>query len=188
MSEAKDCSGCNVRLPVAVFGITSRGRTHSRCRKCRIAYGAEYRAANRGKIRQWVVDNVERVQQYRRERYRKEKDADPVAFNARRRDIWSKQYEREPEKFIAKAHRALARRAGAPGRGVTAAEWKDTLDAALGLCAYCAKPKRLTMDHIEPMSRGGAHEPENIVAACNECNASKCDRPLVLWLAQRASP
>jgi 5-methylcytosine-specific restriction endonuclease McrA len=41
-------------------------------------------------------------------------------------------------------------------------------------CAYCgAKPKRLEIDHITPLSRGGAHSLANIVAACRTCNARK---------------
>jgi hypothetical protein len=37
------------------------------------------------------------------------------------------------------------------------------------------------MDHLWPLSRGGAHEPGNVVPACHSCNASKRDRLLWEW-------
>jgi 5-methylcytosine-specific restriction endonuclease McrA len=41
-------------------------------------------------------------------------------------------------------------------------------------CQYCQQsPKELTLDHILPRSRGGAHEWENIVSACIPCNHRK---------------
>lgn len=46
------------------------------------------------------------------------------------------------------------------------------------LCAYCGRridlPKR-TIDHVIPLSRGGAHHPDNLVMACGPCNSSKRD-------------
>lgn len=41
-------------------------------------------------------------------------------------------------------------------------------------CMYCGlKPKRLTIDHIIPVSRGGKTNFENCVAACQLCNNKK---------------
>lgn len=53
-----------------------------------------------------------------------------------------------------------------------------------GLCAYCVKPvllepgrfnrhQQATLDHVIPLSRGGLHHWENVVAACVRCNAEK---------------
>jgi len=36
-------------------------------------------------------------------------------------------------------------------------------------------PESETADHIIPLSRGGKDEPDNIVAACGECNRAKAD-------------
>ena len=42
------------------------------------------------------------------------------------------------------------------------------------ICQYCEKStKELTLDHILPRSRGGAHEWENVVSACIPCNHRK---------------
>ena len=41
-------------------------------------------------------------------------------------------------------------------------------------CQYCGKGTRqLTLEHILPRSRGGAHVWENVVSACIPCNHSK---------------
>ena len=44
------------------------------------------------------------------------------------------------------------------------------------VCQYCRKKlpeKRLTVDHVMPMSRGGRHEWTNVVTACSQCNNRK---------------
>ena len=42
-----------------------------------------------------------------------------------------------------------------------------------GLCAYCGVTGPLTLDHVVPLARGGAHRIENLVAACKPCNSRK---------------
>ena len=44
-------------------------------------------------------------------------------------------------------------------------------------CAYCRGPAN-TVDHIEPVSRGGSTTWLNTVAACKPCNSRKGDRHL----------
>jgi len=43
-------------------------------------------------------------------------------------------------------------------------------------CAYCRERKATTVDHVIPRSRGGPNTWENVVAACEPCNARKGDR------------
>jgi 5-methylcytosine-specific restriction protein A len=52
--------------------------------------------------------------------------------------------------------------------------WKRQLGR--GRCYYCGKsfsPRRLTMDHIVPLSRGGKSKKGNVVPACKDCNNKK---------------
>lgn len=46
-------------------------------------------------------------------------------------------------------------------------------------CRYCgatSEKVQLVLDHIEPVSKGGSDEPENLVTACEPCNAGKSDK------------
>lgn len=50
-------------------------------------------------------------------------------------------------------------------------------------CVYCGRTPRhhgveLHVDHVHPLALGGTDDPDNLVAACSECNLGKSDRPL----------
>lgn len=52
--------------------------------------------------------------------------------------------------------------------------WKQKLSS--GLCHYCGarfESKKLTMDHIVPIARGGTSTQGNVVPACHSCNRDK---------------
>ena len=53
-----------------------------------------------------------------------------------------------------------------------------------GTCHYCGRRvgiKKLTMDHVIPLSRGGRSTKGNLVPCCKQCNtAKKSDLPPVL--------
>lgn len=52
-----------------------------------------------------------------------------------------------------------------------------------GICQLCGQrcsgtfpsPRSLTLDHVVPLAKGGAHSPENLQVACFECNLRKGD-------------
>jgi hypothetical protein len=92
------------------------------------------------------------------------------------------------DKCSATQGKRLARQFAAPGRGITADQWGDVVGSNLGLCAYCNKqPGGIELDHIEPLSRGGAHDVDNAAPSCCVCNVSKNNTQLLVWLAVRAS-
>lgn len=48
-----------------------------------------------------------------------------------------------------------------------------------GRCAYCGvRPKRVHVDHIVPMSKGGSSGLDNLLPACEQCNIVKSDKDL----------
>lgn len=69
------------------------------------------------------------------------------------------------------------KRRGEQNVDYTHQQWKETVIFFSGECAYCGrtmlKGERLTRDHLEPVSEGGATTQDNIVPACNSCNCSK---------------
>jgi 5-methylcytosine-specific restriction endonuclease McrA len=59
----------------------------------------------------------------------------------------------------------------------------DVLAASGFRCDYCGASartdkKRLQVDHVMPQAKGGTHDLPNLVAACQDCNLGKSDRPL----------
>jgi 5-methylcytosine-specific restriction endonuclease McrA len=68
---------------------------------------------------------------------------------------------------------------------LTSTEWLLILALADGHCAYCDKEAKLTLDHVIPLSKGGKHSKDNVVAACGHCNSSKGNRTLEEWNAKR---
>lgn len=72
-----------------------------------------------------------------------------------------------------KAKRRSAERTGT----VTRLEWVSILQRYNMSCAYCGvSGVKLTVDHVVALSRGGRHEPSNVVPACRACNSAKRDR------------
>ena len=55
-------------------------------------------------------------------------------------------------------------------------------------CAYCSK-SATTIDHVQPISRGGKDTWENLVACCLRCNNKKGDKTLAeIGWALRTAP
>ena len=52
-------------------------------------------------------------------------------------------------------------------------QWQTMKSSYGRRCAYCGCEKKLTMDHVVPVSRGGNHTASNIVPACLSCNSRK---------------
>lgn len=61
-----------------------------------------------------------------------------------------------------------------------------------GRCHYCrltlwvddyieSSPRRATLDHKTPLSRGGTNDDDNLVACCNRCNNEKRDIPYEMY-------
>lgn len=81
-----------------------------------------------------------------------------------------------------------ARRARVRAAEVTGPVPRETYTAiaASGPCVYCGD-RASTVDHVRPLSRGGAEHPANLVPACQSCNSSKGSRLLTEWDAGRVT-
>ena len=87
----------------------------------------------------------------------------------------------------------LAYAVGEPGRPKTKtwealkarlfAEWFEVDEPH---CMYCgAKGVDLTLDHAQPVARGGSNHPRNFIAACHPCNSTKKDKTYAEFMAWR---
>lgn len=150
-------------------------------RKKSARFRREQPAAAKAHVARWKENNRVRKLAYDRQ-YHSEHREERLAYN------------RTPERR--EAHRANARTQKAKRRAamgaavgrITAKEWAEIRASYGGLCVYChAKPARLTQDHVVALNRGGSHTADNVVPACRRCNRSKSDKPLLVFLAERAA-
>lgn len=92
-------------------------------------------------------------------------------------------YKQKPEVKMASRLRANLSRAwngGGYGNGVlevTEFDVQRMIERQRGMCATCARTDRpLTIDHINPVSRGGTNALDNLQLLCRPCNTSKMTR------------
>lgn len=71
-------------------------------------------------------------------------------------------------------------------RGETSdGETRQYVDAILGdPCVYCGG-RADSIDHIQPVSKGGRNHWSNIAPACRSCNSGKKDRDLLTYMTRR---
>lgn len=97
----------------------------------------------------------------------------------------SREYIRShPETVKANSHKRRARRLSAPG-SFTKEEWLNLCESYGWKCLCCGiQTKRLSVDHVVPLARGGSNYLSNIQCLCRPCNSKKhldiCDyRPQI---------
>ena len=67
-------------------------------------------------------------------------------------------------------------------RVLTRQQWEKIVLLSKGKCYWCRKKmKKVTQDHVIPLSKGGAHTAENIVASCHSCNCRKHAKIVTLF-------
>jgi len=146
----------------------------------RAEYQREYRRLNREEVvanqRLYYETNKERILAWGREYYGKNREKCIASSRA-----WLSKHP-EAKRAHEQARRAVKR--FAHGAGVSPEEWSAILNEYDHHCAYCNNAGPMTMDHIVPLSGGGAHEAMNIAPACERCNKSKGDTPLFVWLSR----
>lgn len=147
-----------------------------------LAQQKAWRLANPDKYRARRARNAEKARKSMA-RYRAA-DLEKSRATSRRAAIRQRQI--HPERDNAQSATKRARKRTAPGRGITGIQREELLAASLGICAYCNERRNLSMDHVEPISRGGEHDIDNAAAACKTCNSSKHHTPLLIWLAKKA--
>ena len=112
-----------------------------------------------------------------------------------------KEYDRERSREYAKwrrmtdlryriYHREKSKRRKAQARGQTpVAISVNALLTRFGqfgnCCAYCGCAGDMEIEHVVPISRGGAHDISNIVPACASCNSSKSAKEMEGWYKER---
>jgi 5-methylcytosine-specific restriction endonuclease McrA len=182
MLSHKRCSKCGELKSVTGFSKNKRYSDgyQSYCKDCMSLYSKKWDENNSEKrksiMSKWRTNNKSLVVSLAR--------AWNVGNPERKKEInrnWNKNHPRQVR--MMERNRDL-REKGAPGRGVTEKEWEQLKADYHFLCGYCGKKLPLELDHIIPLSKGGAHEIENIIPACRACNAKKNNSPLIVFLSR----
>jgi 5-methylcytosine-specific restriction endonuclease McrA len=99
--------------------------------------------------------------------------------------VWNKG-EKGRASMLAAKQRRRSRLRALGGPGVSRQEWLWLCSARADeqgnvRCTWCNEICKPTMDHVTPITRGGAHVASNIVVACLSCNSSRGNRLIHEW-------
>ena len=97
---------------------------------------------------------------------------------------WWLEYQIKPDLRL--YHREKSKRRKAQNRGQTpvqipVAALRQRFNEFGNCCAYCGGNGDMQIEHLEPISKGGAHDIGNIVPACASCNTNKRSHPMEPW-------
>lgn len=171
--------------PCRTCGSLVRYKIRRRCVLCTDAYRRKYYQKNRDtwreyarqydathkeqKAKRWrdyYTANKERVAAYKRKWATRARSKECARASYRK---WAKA---NPEKTRAARHLRRARLANAKG-DFTAAEFLALCEHYDNKCLCCGEIKKLTVDHVIPLSKGGDNDIHNIQPLCKSCNSKK---------------
>jgi len=166
----KTCSKCKQEKKITEFSLNKKckgGRT-TVCKNCVSNYMKGYKG------KRTKEENATRFREYYSRNKLKERERKLSWVYSQQKKESDRQYRRNnPEKMMLKTQRRRAMLKNAPGDGVTTEQWKQIIKQYGYRCFYCKKENKLTVDHVVPLSRGGAHDVSNVVPACINCNSKK---------------
>lgn len=191
----KICKDCNKDLPCLDFYTDKRGRLFSRCKKCHLIrtnkwrrdnperireLGRQHRVKNRdiilARLQSWKES--EKGKQWTRDYYEKNK----VALSEKGKRWWvankhkvkgylKKHRESDRIAYNARAHKYRCKIR--TGEVYSSQQWTAMCELYGNKCLSCGKAKKLTADHVMPVSRDGTNDISNIQPLCVSCNSSK---------------
>jgi 5-methylcytosine-specific restriction endonuclease McrA len=134
--------------------------------------------------RKWGKENPEKKREGNRRWYQKNKEklrkkaSRYYAHNKSKCKNNMKQYRSvHPEMNIVKHSKRRARKLLAGG-SFSASEWKALCKKYNHKCLCCNRSRKLTADHVVPVSKGGSSNIENIQPLCGPCNSRKRDKTI----------
>lgn len=171
----KRCRRCGIEKTISEFNKYSASPDGIQywCKECARARNKERYHADRTnaieRVKAWARNNPEKVAENMRSLRRRKGEEGLREYREYRR--------RNKDRYALHAKKKRAKRQAAISATVTTitlSEWNAIKTKQKGRCFYCGKTvKKLTMDHVVPLVKGGEHSLSNIVAACLSCNCSK---------------
>lgn len=157
--------------------LSDRMTGSGHCYECQKLVADRWRKENPDKIRSaWrgiaarMRDNHgDRIRDTARQRYA----TDATVRDARKASA-AKWRRENPAARKAQHQRRRSAKKSAEG-SFTAADIERIRKQQKGKCACCKKRRKLTIDHIIALSKGGSNYPSNIQLLCMSCNVAKRD-------------
>jgi 5-methylcytosine-specific restriction endonuclease McrA len=157
----KRCCHCKVEKPLSEFckNRSTKDGLSKVCRTCLYMYTSAWKKNNRDKVALQTERNQGTTERY---------------YLAHREKIleWQKNYHHSHRAEESVWHRNRRSKKKASGE-FTYAEFKQLCDRFGNVCLCCGMEKKLTPDHVIPLSRGGSNNIDNIQPLCFECNHRK---------------
>lgn len=186
----KHCKYCDRLLPVERF--TKRSASPDglsyKCRSCASAYSKERygsvpgaREAAKERAARWHKENADKSREIKARSAARKREVDPGYSARRARELRLKTLEHSRAIGVVAAHRRRMRvlDVGATHPGV----YKRLMKRANGKCTYCGQQfEKLTLDHFNPITRGGDGLVDNLIPCCKSCNSSKHNRVPEDWI------
>jgi 5-methylcytosine-specific restriction endonuclease McrA len=130
------------------------------------AASAKFRKENPEQVKSTVDKWFEENKEYRR-KYKKE-------YRRTHKKEIAEYREKNPAKNKAYKQNRRTKQSGAGG-SFTAKEWLDLCKKYTHRCLCCWRRRKLTADHVIPVSKGGSSNISNIQPLCGPCNSRKHD-------------
>ena len=138
-----------------------------------------YQSSEKGRLTRKLLSQGEKAKNYKR-LYR--------TANQEKQEQYIREWLRTPQGKEYMIRRNFHRRSAVertPVREVlTSVQWNEIKRHHNYSCAYCGVGEsdivKLTRDHIIPVTKGGLHTKDNIVPACQPCNARKGTKAVCL--------
>lgn len=188
-TTTKICTKCKRVLPLTEFFKNDWGKfgRKSKCKDCELPTIKNYKNSEHGKetLSQWMkTDNYKKAYKISNIRYRNSPKGKTAQRNFR------KKYDKTEKGKVAIARHNHNRRTAIKSlvATLTIEEWEAIKKRYKYRCVYCGEKKKLTKDHIIPVSQKGPMTKENIVPACKPCNSKKHIKPVLLQLLAMDKP
>lgn len=172
MNNSKTCSKCQ-QVKSLDFFYRSKGYIYSACKACHSKQSMEWQQKNKDAFRaykkQWQRTNSTKIYEYVT-KYRSDKTAQVKEW----RSDWEKRNSHKSREYRVRKKNLKSR------LDTTLITDKDIRKLLQQPCLYCGA-KAEHVDHVFPLSRGGAHTLGNLAPACSKCNLSKATKTIMEW-------
>lgn len=154
---------------VHAYRVKNRAKVRKRD-IAKYANNAEFREKCKAYQKEYRKKYPEKVRELQR-KYRK---ANWNLYLREYHNAWKRKWGKTSKGRIAYQLKGYRRRSLFKDIGThTKAEWVAVIKKYKGRCAICEKKKKLTKDHVKPLTKGGRNTIDNIQPLCLPCNARK---------------